>query len=577
VSMMKNSVSACFSSIFNDNKDRNAIVTSSDSLTYSDLQTCILERVSQLENLGLPPKATIVIALPRSIDYVVSLLACFWIGAIAFPLDPTDDPIRMMPSFELSRPAVVILNSASLPNYSRIAPVVLNIDSSIAGVHKLSEYLASPILVTTTSGSTGTPKAVLVEMSAITAGALWAQKYLSLSPLDVHLFKTSVNFTSVIRQVFWPLLTGGCIAIVDDNKTADIAWIADSLKLFGVTIASFFPSHLELVLKRSPTLGDKMRHVLLGGEPLTSVFAKRLLQIQDVKFHNVYGMTECNVALVHTVSNENYAESTLPIGYPIDGTVVELEPVAELTQNEVELSELILRSPLVASGYLDKSLNSDRFLPADEKIGLRGYRTGDLICGSPQGFRFVGRNDDRTKLRGFSIDLAGIEAALKEAPHVAEAAVAVRRNSTSDHRLEAFVVLKDGGLISSVEEEIKSNLPKPMIPTRYHVVKSLPRVSSGKIDREGLLKLYDQSLIEKHSKTTSCEGIAEEVRKVWFSLVGQSADFFEGGGHSLLAVALCTALTEVVGVEPSPEIVYEHSNLEDFVKAIEHLREASDV
>lgn len=570
MSTTTNNFSTCLTQIFSQNKTRNAIQTYTGVLTYSDLQIRVIERVGQLENLRIRPNSTVVIALPRSVEYVVSLIACFWIGARAFPVDPAEDSTRIMASIELSRAAAAILNSDSLADYSGIAPVMLNIDSPPNKAREISEYSASPILVTTTSGSTGAPKPVLVDVSAIIAGTRWAQKYLSLSPSDVHLFKTSVSFTSIIRQIFWPLLTGGCIAIVDHNKTADLAWIAESLEAFGVTIASFFPSHLELVLKKSPMLGGSMRHVLLGGEPLMSAFANQLVRSQGITFHNVYGMTECNVALVHTLNAINYEESTLPIGHPVDGTVAELE------QREIESQELILRSPLVALGYLDNSLSSTKFLPADVKTGLRGYRTGDLVCKGSHGFQFVGRNDERTKLRGFSIDLAGVEVALKASPNVTEAAAAIRRNSTSDHRLEAFVVLNQEEALSSVEALVREALPDPMIPTHYHLVKSLPKLGSGKIDRRSLLKLYQYSPIKNESSEIQSKSISDGIKKVWSQLVGESADFFEGGGHSLLAVELCVALTDLIGIEPSPEIIYEHSNFEDFVKAIENLRENLD-
>jgi len=552
-----------------------AVVDSHLGLTYREYVDRVSALAERMQQCGLRPGATVVIALPRSLDYVVALGAALWAGVRALPVDPDEPTHLARPLIEAAGGSLIVTSGNFLTGLSALGIDTLAVDrerraiAACSGVSPADDIASSAdAIITSTSGSTGQPKGVVVTHAAALAGADWAARFFALTAEDCHLLKTAVNFTSVLRQWLWAVTTGGAVAILDSSKSKDLQGLARFLEIYGITITSFFPSHLELVHKINPRLSSRMRHVLIGGEPLPHNLARQVSQSSSATLHNIYGMTECNVALVHTYEPSDRPLAFIPVGRPIIGSVVELlDPAAE--PGAAMEGELVVHSPLVAAGYLNaEPAAGERFLAAN-RDGLRGFATGDWMKCEHGEYEFVGRRDQRTKLRGYSIDLYAVEQALRTLPGIERAVCAIRRNSGSDHRLEAFVIATAQLNIPATQAAAAAQLPAYMIPSAIHLVSEFPLLASGKVDRDALLR---RALFVPNVSDADVENLSGQISTAWKQLLRTAGnpeeDFFEAGGHSLLAVELSVAVAAALGFEPAPDLVYEHSTLSEYTAAV---------
>ena len=211
----------------------------------------------------------------------------------------------------------------------------------------------------------------------------------------------------------------------------------------------------------------------------------------------------------------------------------------------------------VARGYVcDPRQTAERFVPdphADP--GSRMYATGDRARWRPGGsIELLGRRDGQVKVRGFRVELAEVEAAIGAAPGVREAAVISDEDGAQGQRLIAFVVAEDGRTmgVNSIRHWLRDTLPRPMIPTRIHIVEALPRTHSGKVDRCKLSESLPDEVAREEAIVCPRDEIEEQLATIWEDLlqirpIGVTDDFFDKGGHSLLAVRLAARIEEQFG------------------------------
>ncbi len=196
------------------------------------------------------------------------------------------------------------------------------------------------------------------------------------------------------------------------------------------------------------------------------------------------------------------------------------------------------------------ALTAERFL-ADPygEAGERMYRTGDLARWRRDGnLEFLGRADQQVKIRGYRIEPGEIEAALREQPEVAQAAVVVRENKTGDQGLVAYYTVREAGErgagvnAEALRGHLRSVLPEYMIPVAYIQLASIPLTANGKLDRRGLpapeWDAYVRGVYEAPEGETE-----RKLAVIWGELlgverVGRRDNFFELGGHSLLGVKM---------------------------------------
>ncbi|SEC91104.1 non-ribosomal peptide synthase domain TIGR01720/amino acid adenylation domain-containing protein [Streptomyces sp. 3213] len=411
--------------------DATALVFEGQRLTYGELDAQVERTAGALAALGAGPERTVAVALPRSLELVVALLAVHRAGAAYLPLDPDYPEDRLALMVEDARPVYVVRDT--LPTGPE-AQLPTSYDPS------------SPAYVIYTSGSTGRPKGVVVPHEGIVNRLLWMQDAYELTAADRVLQKTPSSFDVSVWEFFWPLITGAALVVARPEGHRDPAYLARLIREQGVTTAHFVPSMLQLFLEE-PAAADctGLRRVMCSGEALPVALTRRFHDIlTTTELHNLYGPTEASVDV--TAVEIGPDAQSVPIGRPVWNTrtyVLDagLRPVPPGVPGELYLAGIQL-----ARGYLDRpALTAARFVadPYATEPGTRMYRTGDLARWNADGtIEYLGRTDDQVKVRGFRVEPGEIEGVLTTHPSVAHAVVVVR-----EQRLVAYVVpAGDGGI-----------------------------------------------------------------------------------------------------------------------------------
>ncbi|MDV9178579.1 amino acid adenylation domain-containing protein, partial [Streptomyces sp. W16] len=403
--------------------DATALVFEGQRLTYAALDARVERTARVLTALGAGPEQTVAVALPRSLELVVALLAVHRAGAAYLPLDPDYPEERLALMVEDARPVYVVRDTlptgpeAQLPTFY---------DPS------------SPAYVIYTSGSTGRPKGVVVPHEGIVNRLLWMQDAYGLTAADRVLQKTPSSFDVSVWEFFWPLITGATLVVARPEGHRDPAYLARLIREQGVTTVHFVPSMLQLFLEE-PAAADctGLRRVMCSGEALPVALTHRFHEVlSTAELHNLYGPTEASVDV--TAVEIGPDATSVPIGRPVWNTrtyVLDagLRPVPPGVPGELYLAGIQL-----ARGYLDRpGLTAERFV-ADPygAPGTRMYRTGDLARWNTDGtIEYLGRTDDQVKVRGFRVEPGEIQGVLTTHPSVAHAVVVVR-----EQRLVAYVV-----------------------------------------------------------------------------------------------------------------------------------------
>ncbi len=441
------------------------------------------------------------ICLPRGADLVTAVHAVTAAGAAYLPLPPELPAARLAMMTEDARPAVVITTDEFAGLFDGTPVVRLDTDrEAIEATPAAVEWtdvdvpLDALAYVIFTSGSTGRPKGVGVSHRAIADRLAWMQETFGLTAADRMLHKTPFSFDVSVCELYWPLLTGAGLVIVDDGGHRDFDRLADVVGATGVTTIQFVPSILAMFLDEPDTAGSlaSLRRVLCAGEALSADLVTRFREVlPHVELHNLYGPTEATVyASWHRCDG---SDAVVPIGVPLADTRLDvLDDAGERLPVGVT-GELYLGGAALARGYLGRpGLTAERFVPDPhaDRPGGRRYRTGDLARWRPDGtVEYLGRVDHQVKIRGVRIEPAEVEAALRSHPAVGDAVVTAWRPEGGEARLVAHLVCDPGGPAPTAAELrtfLGAALPTAMIPARYVVLPEFPLTASGKLDRAAL-------------------------------------------------------------------------------------------
>jgi amino acid adenylation domain-containing protein len=542
-----------------------AVIFDGTEVSYAELNQRANRLARHLVSLGAGPERFIAIAMPRSPEMVVAVLAVLKAGAAYVPVDPAYPPARIGYMLADARPVTVLTTTASGRDLPDGTPQVALDDPAVAAaVSRLAAAdlaaaerpapleLSSPAYVIYTSGSTGRPKGVVIEHRGVVGLVSWARAEFGAAELSRVLASTSLSFDVSVFEIFTPLTAGGCIEIVPNL-------LALTSGPWTGSMISAVPTALAQVLA-APGTAARAPVVALCGEAVTGQVAAAIrAAVPGTRIVNIYGPTEATVyATASTLEDAGQAAGPPPIGRPIrarrafvlDGTLGLVPPGVA--------GELYLAGGL-ARGYLGRpGLTAGRFVACPfGPPGERMYRTGDLARWNTAGqLEFLGRVDDQVKIRGFRIELGEIEAVLAAQPGVAEAAAVVREDRPGDKRLAGYVVPAPGAVLdpARLRDVAGRVLPGYMIPAVIVVLRELPRTANSKLDRRALpAPDYAAAAGAFQAPATAREqALCELFAKVLgIGQVGVDDSFFDLGGHSLLAAVLVARLGEQMSIKIS--------------------------
>ncbi len=513
-------------------------------LRYRDLVDEVQRLAAALHARGVGREAVVALGVGRSREFVVGVLAAWWVGAAFVPIDPALPPARRAALAAESGARVIATTPGQRECFHGLDIPILAIGSespcgTVAAAEDCPDDLAYLIF---TSGSTGQPKGVLVEQRGLVA-VLDAQiTAFDLRPGDRALWMLSPSFDASLSDVGTALLAGATL-VVAPPEVRDPEALVKSLTDHAITHVDLPPALLPLLDPgRAPA---SLRTVVIGGEVCPPDAVRRWVRTRRVV--NVYGPTEATICASLCVCDPERWEEPL-LGRPFGDIRYHILDERLRPAAEGEVGELCIEGPCVARGYLGRpDLTAAKF-PIVE--GQRLYRTGDRVRRRADGeYVFHGRLDRQIKLRGKLVEPAEVEACLTDHPGVRTAGVVARKLGARTG-LVAFVEPAGAYLdVDSLRQHLSARLPDWMIPARIVRLETLPRTASGKID----LRLLAEMMLPGGLTASGLEGL---LRETLGGSIDWGATFLAQGGDSLALLQFVTS-ARARGVTLSPALLAE--------------------
>ncbi|MFC0530978.1 amino acid adenylation domain-containing protein, partial [Phytohabitans kaempferiae] len=551
-------------------------------LTYAELNGRANQLASALAARGVGATDIVAVALPRSVEAVVAMLAIVKSGAAFLPLDVTNPADRIAFVLGDAAPALVLTTvdgAGVLP--AGVAAVALDDEVVRANLARLPEGdvpgprpLDAPAYVIYTSGSTGRPKGVVVSHGGIASLVRTHEERLEAGPGSRVLQFAPLSFDASVWELCMALLTGGTLVVAPTDRLQPGAPLVELAAEHEVTHLTLPPSALAVV----PAGGlASVRVLVVAGEACPPDLATRWSAGR--RMVNAYGPTETTVCA--TMSPPLAADGHAPIGAPVVNTRVYVLDAAGQPVPAGVVGELYVAGSGVAKGYLNRpDLTEERFVPdtVRPQDGGRMYRTGDLVRSRDDGqLEFVGRADDQVKVRGFRIELGEIEVALAEHPAVAHAVVIARGDSITERQLVAYVVPAGGARldVAEVRAFLGRRLPEYMVPPLFVSLDRMPLTPNGKVDRRALPAPAEavDSGAEFVAPATPLE---HALAAIWADVlnlpeVGVRDNFFQLGGDSLRSIQVLARAREELGVELFPRLMFDRPTVAELAAYVESL------
>ena len=544
------------------------------TVTYRALEERVSQLAGYLQHRGVRAEDRIGVALERSPDMVVALLAIVRIGAAYVPFDLSFPQNRIAFMLEDAGAAWVLASHGWGGHFQTTAREIILEDAWIGEQPELGREAqggtgSQLAYILYTSGSTGKPKGVMVEHRSLLNLLHSLQHMPGMGEDDRVLAMTTIAFDIAAVELFLPLMTGAEVVLVDRSVARDGQALLDIIKRERITFVQGTPATWKMMLNAGWDTALDIK-ALCGGEALPRQLADALCA-RCRAVYNLYGPTETTI---YSTGTQIFADGReVTIGTPVMRTQVYIMDKDMKMMPDGERGEICIGGEGVARGYIHSGGSAGRFLqdPYAGKTGAMMYRTGDIGRRLMNGhILFLGREDDQVKIRGHRVELGEIENHLIGLDDVQEAVVLFTGDSPDDRQLVAYVVA--GGAkptrerIAKWRQVLRKTLPAFMMPAVFVPVDALPLTEGGKVDRKTLATLPRADRVDPRDKVfeTDTERLVAEVWRKVLNLaeVDRSDDFFELGGHSLIALEMMVELEKRTGKRLPMSALFQAATVE---------------
>ncbi|MCP5046002.1 MAG: amino acid adenylation domain-containing protein, partial [bacterium] len=567
--------------------DRIAVIHSTSSLSYRELNKKAGQLAALLRERGVETGSIAAIMMERSLEMVISVFAVLKTGGAYLPLTPELPRERVDYMLRDSRAKVLVSGLDGLE--------VRRLDGSSEPTNQpINRQTIKPTnlaYIIYTSGSTGKPKGVMVEHRALVNRLYWFQETYKLDTDFVVLQTAKFTFDVSVCQLFRWILGGAKLFLPPKGIENEPHRLLKAISKYRVTDGDFVPSMFKLLLETidEETLGtlSSLKYIITGADTvspgLVKAFHDKFGSNSNSQLINAYGPTEAVVDVSgYNCSKGKYRE-IIPIGRPIGNVRLIIRDKDHHIQPVGIAGELCILGKSLARGYLNNpELTMETFGPARGSL----YKTGDLARWLPDGnIQFLGRIDHQVKVRGNRVELGEIENCLLKHETIKEALVAVKENETGDKYLCAYVVTAAGdiplhpqtGRWKPLKNYLSGILPDYMVPSYFLEMESIPLTANGKVDRKAL----PEPVIEAGKDYVApANGTEEKLVEIWSAILGIATDkistndnFFHLGGHSLTAVRLISGIQKALNVEVPLDRVFNSSTIKELSAYIMGLTE----
>jgi aspartate racemase len=551
------------------------------TMTYRELRDRAAAVGEELVARGVQHGDVVGLYLDRGLAWPVAALGVLQAGAAYVPLDPSNPPERIRFLVDDCGAGTLLTtaeSSAALAGFG--AAVVVPPDGEVGPPvedHTIGQRAAATDLayVMYTSGTTGRPKGVAVTHRNIVR-LVMNVSYAELGDSPTVLQFASVSFDASTFEVWGCLLHGGTLCIHPPGVPS-LEELGAFIRREKITLLFLTTALFAQMIDTCPADLRGVGQVITGGEVLFAPIAREAWKaLPRSRISNAYGPTECTTfACMYPIGRPDTFGDQVPIGRPIENTTAYvLDRHGNLMPVGVP-GELCLGGDGVAAGYwTSPELTEERFVPDPFSGGGRLYRTGDVACFREDGqIMFLGRRDRQVKVSGFRVEPAEIEAAMRAHPEVRAAAVV--SVGTEPKHLEAFYEGIDPGVpaVDDLRAHLLQRLPRYMVPTRLEPVDALPLTSNGKVDIDRLARRSSRDRGVQDGYVAPRTPVEQELAAMWSELldverVGVHDNFFDLGGHSLVATRLLSRVRATFEAEVTMRSFFDAPTVEDLARQL---------
>jgi amino acid adenylation domain-containing protein len=593
-----------------------AAIYEDQSLSYESLDRQANQIANRLLSVGVTRGDFVGLYLSRSVEMIPALLGILKAGAAYLPLDLSYPPARVEWILSTMRVKAALTQSWHLPLFEEVGQSLSELRDVICldrgslgvelspgvswrcwsgeqtleagdddpGVEVSSLDIAYVIF---TSGSTGTPKGVMAQHRPVVNLIEWVNRSFGIGAKDRALFVTSLCFDLSVYDVFGLLSGGGSIQVVPDEELREPRRLLERMIGDGVTFWDSAPAALQQL---SPLMGEaeeefrrsRLRLVFLSGDWIPIGLPDEVRsRIAGVEVIALGGATEATVwSNFYRVGEVSRQWSSIPYGKPIQNSRYYILDENLNNQPVGVAGDLYIGGECLSLGYINQAeQTATKYIPDEfgRLSGGRIYKTGDLARYQADGnIEFLGRIDHQVKVRGYRIELGEIESALLQHEGIREAVVVARGEARGDKRVVAYLVSEGGERRGARElrEYLRESLPEYMIPSGYVWLEKMPVTSNGKLDRSALPEVGEGEGSREQEYVAPSGPVEELLAGIWGEVLGTNEigahdNFFEIGGHSLLAMQVISRIKETFRVELPLRAVFELSTVAEMAGQIE--------
>lgn len=565
--------------------DAIAVTDDTESITYKELNKRANRLAHYLVKKGATEGTFVATYIERGINMVVGMLAISKTGATLMPMDPIFPKDRIEVMLLDAKPPIILTQTSLNDDLPETTAPRIYID-------KTSEYEDEPednmsygnpdeaAYMLYTSGSTGKPKGVMVKQNSTVNIVFAMGRKMKVTADDILLSSTTVTFDVFEMEIYLPLFHGAKLVMASQTTSIDIDLLKDKIEKSNATLFLATPVTFKMLVM-SHWKGKHDMRVLCGGEGLSKELAREMLK-RVGEVWNGMAPTETTIySLARKVTMEDtMGEGYVTLGYPLDNNRIYI-----LNSDRVPVpigipGELYIGGEAVSNGYLNRpDLNKAAFLPDpfSGKLGAIMYKTGDLVHYTPKGnVIFLSRVDFQVKIRGFRIELGEIESNITLFGGIKQNVVVVRNDHTGEKMLVGYYIPEPGKKVNlqDLRSFLKSKLPEYMVPAVFVEMEKFPLTDTLKINRKALPE-PEATIIEGKEKYVEPSTATEKkLARIWCSIlnlkkVGVNDDFFEIGGHSMIAVSLMVRIEKELDIRLPLATLFERSTIAQLAELID--------
>ena len=565
---------------------KTALIFQDKAYTYLDIEESANQLAHYIIQQGIIPGDFVGIALDRSPEMLVALLAIMKAGAAYIPLDPDYPEDRIAFILEDAKAKLLITSKKYDGKFSNPRGYLL-VENALAESRQLASsqpnVKVSPhdlVYVLYTSGSTGKPKGVLIEHHNLVNLLYSMFDFPGFSEQDILLAVTTIAFDIAGLELFLPFVTGATMVLATAETTKDGNALLKLIEQKRVSVIQATPSTYKMMLSSGWEKKLDIK-ILCCGEPMSKDLAVKLIP-RCKSLWNMYGPTETTI--YSTGKQILPTDETITIGKPINNTQIFIIDEAFNLLPEGSVGEIAICGDGLARGYLKREeLTREKFVPHPFVATKKMYRTGDLGKILPnEEILCLGRMDNQIKIRGYRIETGEVENMLESIAIIKEAVVLCKENKLGDARLVAYVVLENiksqpvisKETINQWKETAALKLPAYMVPSHFEILHSLPLTPNGKIDRKAL----PEPAFNIDNNVTRDPGVftKEEqfIKNIWAELldindISLTDNFFHLGGHSLIAIDVMSRIEQETGKKIPPSTLFQYPTISGLASVLQ--------